>query len=68
MLFGLSPRRVPEVFLPLEPAKASREAGRKYNLSPARLRPRLFKRRVALSNEWITIQWISIRETDCVIH
>ena len=32
------------------------------------VRPRLFKRRIALSIGKITIQRISIRKTDCTIH
>ena len=31
-------------------------------------RHRLFKRWIALSIGWITIQWITIREYNCVIH
>ena len=30
-------------------------------------RPQLFKRWIALSTGYITIQWISIRETNCAI-
>ena len=33
-----------------------------------KVRPRMFKSRIALCTGWITIQWISIWETICIIH